>query len=163
MCIRDRYYNAVNLFKTKETAAIWDICNMYPGVSPSEIAEIVATFFNKISLEYQPLPNPGRPCPVEPVQYILPHEVSARLRSFKKPRSQVSGDINPDLVTKFHDILAVPLTYIFNMTLNTLVWPDLWKAETVTVIPKNNSPADLSELRNLSCTCLLYTSDAADE
>ena len=76
------------------------------------------------------------------------------VKNFKKPKSQVPGDIPPDLVTKFCDQLAVPLTFIYNQVLNTLEWPALWKAETVTVIPKNNSPSELSELRNLSCTPL---------
>ena len=38
--------------------------------------------------------------------------------------------------------------------MNTLDWPDVWKAETVSVIPKNSAPANLGELRNLSCTPL---------
>ena len=125
------------------------------------------------------------------------YEVAARLKSCKKPKSQVNGDINPQLVAKFYDVLAIPLTYIYNKILNSLAWPDIWKFETVTVIPKNSSPSSPAELRNLSCTplfskvletfvleriksevtlsrnqyggikgistCLLYTSDAADE
>ena len=57
-------------------------------------------------------------------------------------------------MTECRDILAQPLTFIFNQALSTLDWPELWKHETVTVIPKNNSPSQLSELRNLSCTPL---------
>ena len=140
------------MFKSKETPSPWDITNLYPGLEDGEIAEIVAEFFNKISLEYPPLPNPEKEDLSGNNQIILPHEISARLRTFKKPKSQVSGDIDPELVGKYHDYLAIPLAYIFNLTLNTRSWPGLWKSETVTVIPKNSSPADLSELRNLSCT-----------
>ena len=65
------------------------------------------------------------------------------------------GDINPSLVTQFADLLAEPICYIFNQALHTLEWPKLlWKSETVSIIPKNNTPSDLSELRNLSCTPL---------
>ena len=35
-----------------------------------------------------------------------------------------------------------------------MAWPALWKKETVIAISKNSSPANLSELRNLSCTPL---------
>ena len=80
--------------------------------------------------------------------------VAARLKKFRKPKSQVPGDIFPDLVSKFADILAVPLTYIFNFSLSSLSWPKLWKSETVSIIPKNTSPTGISELRNLSCTPL---------
>ena len=34
------------------------------------------------------------------------------------------------------------------------VWPVCWKLEFVTVIPKTTNPADLSGLRNISCTVL---------
>ena len=92
--------------------------------------------------------------PEEPTTHIEQYMVAARLKSFRKPKSQVRGDIPPDLVTKFHDQLAVPLTFIFNQALTNLDWPTLWKAETVAVIPKNGSPAGIGELRNLSCTPL---------
>ena len=125
---------------------------MYPNSTCQEISEIIATFFNKISLEYEPLPDPARED--AGVVYVEPYQVAARLKSCKKPKGQVSGDINPELVSKYYDILAIPLSVIYNKVLNTLSWPKLWKRESVTVIPKNNSPASLSELRNLSCTPL---------
>ena len=102
--------------------------------------------------EYTPLPCPKQNCEI--TQYLLPHEVAARLRTFKKPKSQVKGDITPSLVTTYADLLAIPLTFIYNQALSTLDWPLLWKSETVTAIPKNTCPAQLSELRNLSCTPL---------
>ena len=95
-------------------------------------------FFNKISLEYDPIPDPVRDDAGE--IFVQPYQVAARLRTFKKPRGQVQGDIDPQLVTKFSDILAIPLSFVYNQVLNTLQWPALWKTETVTVIPKNSSP-----------------------
>ena len=146
------FYNTVNTFKTKESAKQFDVASLYPDSSDIEIAEIIAAFFNRISTEYEPIPDPIRED--SEVIHVLPHEISARLKNFKKPKGQVIGDINPQLVTKFHDILALPLSIIFNQTLNMLSWPHLWKTETVTVIPKNSAPAGLTELRNLSCTPL---------
>ena len=52
------------------------------------------------------------------------------------------------------DILAIPLEYIYSCVYSDLSLPDLWKLETVHVIPKNSAPADISQLRNLSCTPL---------
>ena len=118
---------------------------MFPGLSDCEISEIVADFFNKISQEYDPLPDPCRHIYKEDfTKYVEEYEVSARLKTFKKPKSQVQGDIAPELVNTFYDLLADPLTKILNQTLNTLEWPSLWKFETVTLIPKNSSPAQLS-------------------
>ena len=145
------YYQAVNLLKTKEAKQVlWDVCNMYPGSTDEEISEIIASFFNQILQEYVPIPDPKQDG--ENIQYVQPFQVAARLRSFKKPKGLVRGDIPPELANKFADILAIPLAQIYNQVLNTLEWPLLWKTESVIVIPKNSSPSSLTELRNLSCT-----------
>ena len=149
------YYSAVKLLKTKEAPKVWDIRDLFPGLSDFEISENVAGFFNGISQEYTPIPNPKLlEEKKEWPKVIETHQVAARLRTFKKTKSQVPGDISPDLVSKFYDLLAIPLAHIFNQALGSREWPELWKQETVTVIPKNSCPASMSELRNLSCTPL---------
>ena len=149
------FYKAVKILRTKNAPIIWDIHSLFPNDSDYEIAEAVAVFFNSISQEYDSIENPftgeiKRDWPV----IIEAWEIAARLKNFKKPKSQVPGDINPSLVDKFYDLLAIPLSNIFNQSLGSLSWPELWKTETVLVIPKNSAPAGLSELRNLSCTPL---------
>ena len=66
----------------------------------------------------------------------------------------VEGDLFPECVTKYSDLLAVPLTKIYNMILASRTWPSPWKKETVTVIPKSPSASTFEECRNLSCTPL---------
>ena len=127
---------------------------MFPGKNDAEIAEEIATYFNSISQEYPPLPDPEKEWDKNLPDYIEAYEISSRLRNFRKPKSTVKGDINPKLVTEFCDLLAIPLHYIFNQTLHALSWPELWKSETVHAIPKNAAPSDVSEPRNLSCTPL---------
>ena len=146
------YYKSVGMLQTKEAPTPWAIQSMYPGATDLEIAEDAAAFFNAISQEYDPLPDPSRAG--EGVEHIQRYQVAARLRSFRKPKSIVPGDINPALIAPLADILAEPLAYIYNRVLDELEWPLLWKTETVHLIPKNNSPAGLAELRNLSCTPL---------
>ena len=53
-----QYYSAIKLLKTKEAPVVWDIHDMFPSMSDFDICETVAIFFNKISQEYEPLPNP---------------------------------------------------------------------------------------------------------
>ena len=148
------YYRAVNLFKSKEFPTPWDISNLFTESSDEEISELVAEFFNRISLEYEPIENPEKKEEVEIRTHLQMYQVAAKLKSCKKPKSVVEGDIPPELVSRFYDQLAVPLTYVYNQTLSQCSWPSLWKKETVSVIPKNSSPASMSELRNLSCTPL---------
>ena len=162
-CIIDRvkfagntrdYYKAVKMLRTKEAPIVWNICSMFPGESEGDISEKVADFFNIISQEYEPLPNPATLQTEHWTNVLEPYQVAARLRTFRKPKSQVPGDINPELVSKFYDLIAEPLCHVFNQSLGTLSWPSLWKSETVSIIPKNSAPSSLSELRNLSCTPL---------
>ena len=148
------YYSAVGCLSTKKMTNKWNIAALYPEKSDYEIADTAAVFFNSISLDYPPLPDPKRVDPLDIPDYIMPHQVAARLRSFRKPKSTVFGDINPELVGQFSDIIAETLCYIYNLALKTRSWPAVWKTETVHIIPKNSAPADLSELRNLSCTPL---------
>ena len=76
------------------------------------------------------------------------------MRSCKKPKSTVKGDIDRRLVSKFADLLAIPLGIIHTQVHECLEWPALWSRETVHLIPKNGAPDGLKQLRNLSCTPL---------
>ena len=57
-------------------------------------------------------------------------------------------------MTKYSDLLAIPLQIIYSQVYSTLEWPKLWSNETVHLIQKNTSPDSLKQLRNLSCTPL---------
>ena len=67
-------------------------------------------------------------------------QVAGRIKHFKKPKSMVSGDVFPALMTLFADFFAVPLTDIYNAISFSFIWPVLWKKEHVTVIPKTSVP-----------------------
>ena len=66
----------------------------------------------------------------------------------------VRGDIFPDLVTKYANLLAIPLTSIYSEIMDTKEWPTIWKNESVTIIPKTRTPTEMGQLRNISCTML---------
>ena len=108
-------------------------------------------FFNKISDEFDPITElPADFC--EDSWTLEAHEVFKMLKESKKPQSQVRGDVFPDLIDSNCDILALPLTFIYNLIIQTGSWPTGWKEETVVIIPKTKSPDSLSQCRNLSCT-----------
>ena len=86
---------------------------------------------------------------------LRPHEVSRQIKFFRKPKTTVKGDVFPDLVTKYCDFFAIPLTLIYNEIASSKVWPVAWKTEYVTVMPKNGSLTDFGDLRNISCTMLV--------
>ena len=128
---------------------------LFPGKNDNEVANELASFFNRISQEFDPLEpsqiprSHNRELPI-----LQAYEVAARIKSFKKPRSMVRGDIFPSLMDRYGDLLAVPLSDIYNEITRTFIWPRCWKQEFVTVIPKCRNPAGIGDLRNISCTML---------
>ena len=147
------YYKLANNLKDGEAPKPFDLRDIKPHLSAFELANDVAEFFNVITRDYPPLPK-RTSWADENVTPLELYQVAARIKSFKKPRSMIRGDIFPDLVSKFSDILAIPLTDIFNKALASKQWPDSWKEETMIIIPKCTNPQSYSELRKVSCTPL---------
>ena len=148
------YFKAVaSLINGDEEKPTWTINEMFPDLPDGDIAERVACYFNAISGEYSPLEEPSPPHNSSNICPSLP-EIAARLKQMKKPQSQVPGDLPPKLVAKYSELLAIPLSFVFEKAFEKSTWPSLWKSETVTVIPKCPRPTNLSQLRNLSCTPL---------
>ena len=145
------YYAAVNMMKTKEAPRRWSPRDLFPGKPAYETANEFADFFASISQQYHPLPEPVQ---VEDPPKLELHEVSLKLRFCKKPRSKVKGDIDRRLVSKFNDLLAIPLLHVYNEALRTATWPDLWKTETVRLLPKKKIPQGIQDVRNIACTPL---------
>ena len=151
------FFKHVKNFSKFERPEQFDVRQMpqVEGKSEEETAELLADFFNKVSREFDPLQPADIPCS-KPLggRTLAKHEVAARWKKMRKPKSMVPGDIYPQLVTTFSDFFAIPLTNIYNEILRSYVWPTSWKKEFVTVIPKKTSPQDLGDLRNISCTLL---------
>ena len=55
------FYKAVKKMNCKEVQAPWDVRRMRPGSSDKDIAEEIASFFNRISGEFDPLVGPFIP------------------------------------------------------------------------------------------------------
>ena len=152
---RNFFKNTKN-YMSKERPRPFDVMDLFPGRSEADVAELLAEHFNQISGEFLPL-DPSRDIPrtySSPIPNLSVQEVAKRLKIFKKPKSVVRGDLFPDLVTQFSNLLAIPLTSIYNEISRTFAWPTIWKEEFVTIIPKTRAPTDIGQLRNISCTLL---------
>lgn len=77
--------------------------------------------------------------PSSPFNPLIVVDVSSRLKECKKPRYAVHCDIPPSLVAENADFLAIPLTQIYNSILDKNDWPENWKRESVSIIPKCSS------------------------
>ena len=128
----------------KRQAKKWDIRSLFPGNTDAQIANKVADYFNAISSKFVPLTEDGARVS-EDYPEIMPFQIAGRLRAVRKPKNQVPGDILPFLVTLYSNILAIPPAIIFNLITRTGQWPASWSTEIVTIIPKNNDPANITE------------------
>ena len=149
------FYKNVKAYKTKEKPRQFDVRDLFEDREDSKVAEALAEHFNAISREFNGLDDDLQ---LDATSFTLPpileNAVESRLKSFRKPKSMVRGDIFPALVNRVSAKLARPLCNIFNSITNTGEWPELWKIEYVTPIPKTTLPSSPDDLRNISCTQL---------
>ena len=147
------YYSAIKALSTCDKPQEWDVMSLYPDCTVEEAGDNVASYFTRISDLFEPLSETGAlPTQRRPV---TEDEVLKCLADAKKPASAVRGDMLPSLMKQHFAKVVKPITRIFNSVFRTASWPKAWKEETTVIIPKNPSPAELSECRNISCTAFL--------
>ena len=131
------------------------------NLSPEESVEIIANHFSSISQEFSPLSVSNLPPNVQQsltdqdqdlVPILTTYDVYKRIIFAKKPNSLVPGDLPTKLVKTFADVLAGPVTNIFNHISLTAVYPKQWKVEHQIPIPKVTPPSSEDDLRNISKT-----------
>ena len=67
-----------------------------------------------------------------------------------KKASTVPGDLPMKLIQRFADELTLPLCHIINSCLQGGVYPEIWKCEIVTPVPKVHPPEKLENLRKIA-------------
>ena len=70
----------------------------------------------------------------------------------KKKNSTVPGDIPWRVIREFSVELAGPLSNIYNTCTLNGVWPEVWKFEYITPVPKVSQPQTTDDLRKISGT-----------
>ena len=79
-------------------------------------------------------------------------QVLRKLNSLKNTRSTMEVDIENKLRKEVSVELVTPLTNIINSCFKEQKWPQLYKHEQVTPVPKVQVPEILKDLRKISCT-----------
>ena len=70
----------------------------------------------------------------------------------KKKSSTVCGDIPWRIISEYSVELSFPLANIYNTSTLSGTWPNLWKFEYVTPVPKVYPPTCTDDLRKISGT-----------
>ena len=79
-------------------------------------------------------------------------ECYQKILAAKKPQSGVPGDLPSALIKEFAVELAEPLQGVLENIVQSASWPDMWKVEYVTPIPKISQPETEDDLRPIALT-----------
>ena len=124
------------------------------GLSDLEQAEKIAEHYSGISSLYKPLQNEDFPDYENPSLFSPPiisaSKVSKIIQSMNQKASAVPGDLPMKVIAQFSNDLSNPLAHLINKCLRQGQYPDLWKIEYVTPVPKKFPPEKLKDLRKIS-------------
>ena len=118
-----------------------------------EQAEIIAAKFSSIQNEYQPLKTEDISVPTfskEEFPQFQPSQVWLLLTQLKTNKATVPGDFPAKLIKLFAAYIAEPLTDIINTGVKRGEYPQLYKFEVCTPVPKSYPPQNTSQIRNIS-------------
>ena len=118
-----------------------------------EQAEIIADKFSSIQNEYEPIKNEDvcvPPFSNEDVPQFQPSQVWLLLTQLKTNKATVPGDFPAKLIKQFAAYLAEPLTDIINAGIRRGEYPQVYKFEVCTPVPKSYPPQNTAQVRNIS-------------
>ena len=122
-------------------------------LTDQEQAEIIADKFAAIQNEFQSLKKEDVTIPhfVESdIPQFHPSQVWLILSRLDTNKSTVPGDLPARLIKHFAAYLAEPLTHIYNISLRSGQYPQIYKFEVSTPVPKSQPLESVSQLRNIS-------------
>ena len=124
------------------------------GLSDQDQAEKIADHYAGISQLYKPVTDSDFPeysvPPKVPPPKISPAKIEKIIKTMNKKSAGVPGDIPMKLLSEFSFELSRPIAHIVNSCLAEGVYPDIWKLEYVTPVPKVHPPEKLTDLRRIS-------------
>ena len=124
------------------------------GLDNKTCSEMIAQSFATVSQQYLPIDVSALPC-YRPSQKPLDVEefsVYQKINKLKNTKSTFDIDLPNKVRKEFSADLCTPLADIINTCLEEGVYPQLWKFETITPVPKVTHPKTLKDLRKISST-----------
>ena len=148
-----KWYSKVKRMTGKDSERQEKICiDDLIGIDDQKQAEMIADHYSKISNQYSKI------CKEEFSQYVNngegpfvePIKVYNIIKSANKKAATVPGDLPMRLIAEFAVELSFPLANIINCCIESGVYPDMYKRELVTPVPKVYPPQKMTDLRKIS-------------
>ena len=118
-----------------------------------EQVEAIADYFSSIPNEYEPLKKDDIKIPSFTPGQVLqvhPSQVWLHLSKIKTNKATVKGDLPAKLIKEYAAYLADPFTDIVNSSLKRGEYPQIYKYEISTPVPKVFPPEKVEQMRNIS-------------
>ena len=140
------------------------------GLSDQEQSERIAAHYSQISNQYEQVTEDDFPEYFNPTQHglsnsptfnptthglssppnIEPFKVYKVIEKMNRKAATIENDIPIKLFQEFSVELSFPLSYILSFCIKNGIYPDIWKVEIVTPVPKIYPPGKLEDLRKIS-------------
>ena len=125
------------------------------GLSNKEQAESIALHYTQISNQYDPVDEADFRAfldanSAEAPPIVEPYQIYHIIRKLNQKAATKENDIPMKLISEFSVELAFPLAQIINCCLKEGTYPDIWKVESVTPVPKIFPPEQIKDLRKIS-------------
>ena len=125
------------------------------GLPQKEQVQRVANSFAEVSNQFKPVDRNLLPAFLqaeEPPQ-LQPYQVDQKIKDQKKTKTTLDTDISYKLRKEAAVFLADPLTHVLNESLKQGTFPNIWKEESVTPVPKKKTPPKfLKDVRKIAST-----------
>ena len=118
-----------------------------------EQAEQIANKFAEVSQEYEKLNEKDIKIPTfsdNDIPQFTENEVRNILSQIDANKTNVNDDFPAKLLKKFDRFFAKPIQNIINCSIKQGKWPDIFKIEIVTPVPKEYPVKNIDHLRNIS-------------
>ena len=90
------------------------------------------------------------PISEEDIPQFQPVQIWMLLTQLKAKKSTVKGDIPVKILKEFAANISEPLTHVYNSSLLQGKYPNIYKYEICTPVPKKYPVANMDEIRNIS-------------
>ena len=122
-------------------------------LSDDEQAELIADKFAEVSQEYEELKDGDIEIPEyndDEIPQFSEAEVREALKEMDAKKSSIKGDVPAQLFKHFGAELAKPVADVINSSIRQGIWPNIYKLEIVTPVPKVYPQKTIDDLRNIS-------------
>lgn len=129
----------------------------YFGMTDLERADASARFLSDYTSHYEPFNVESFSAdfddlPVDDNFHVTVDIVAEILKNMKIPNGCSLHDLPKQIISRFSNILAVPLCDLFNCILSSKKWPDKWKVESTFFINKKKETESIADLRPIALT-----------